>query len=81
MKNSLKGAGYFLGAATVAVSYELALGILLGLVVLAIPAPVLGLASSLGRSSGKKVTLRDAFHMNYNINVLSAARLFLFGSR
>lgn len=81
MKNSLKGAGYFLGAGTVAVNYKMALGILLGLIVLSIPGPVFGLNSQLGRSEGKKVTLRDAFQMNYNINVLSAARMFLFGSR
>lgn len=81
MKNSLKGAGYFLGAATLTVSYQLALGILLGLIVLSIPGPVFFLSSQLGRSEGKKVTLRDAFKMSYNINVLSAARLFLFGSR
>jgi hypothetical protein len=81
MKNSLKGAGYFLGAATVAVSYQLALGLLLGLIAMSIPGPIFGLSSQLGRSGGKKVTLRDAFKMNYNINVLSAARMFLFGSR
>lgn len=62
-------------------SYELALGILLGLIALAIPWAAVGLKSSLGRSVGKPVTLRDAFRMKYNINVLSAARLFLFGSR
>lgn len=81
MKNSLKGAGYFLGAGTVNVSYEMALGVLLGLIVLSIPGPVFGLNRQLGRSEGKKVTLRDAFQMNYNINVLSMARMFLFGSR
>jgi hypothetical protein len=65
----------------VAVSYELALGILLALIVLALPWAVTGLQTSLGRSTGKPVTLRDAFKMNYNINVLSLARVFLFGSR
>lgn len=81
-KNSLKGVGYFLGAATVGVSYNGALGILLGLIGLAMPGAMFLLSKDLGKSTGKKkVTLHDVFRMNYNINVLSAARLFLFGSR
>ena len=80
-KNSLKGAGYFLGAATVGVSLNLSLSILIGLILLAMPWAAFGLDVQLGRSVGKKVTLRDVFKMNYNINWLSAARMFLFGSR
>ena len=80
-KNSLKGAGYFLGAATVAVSPTLALSILVGLIVLAMPWAAFGLDSQLGRSKGKPVTLQDVFKMQYNINLLSAARIFLFGAR
>ena len=81
-KNSLKGAGYFLGAATVSWSYNGALGVLLALIGLALPGSLFLLSSDLGKSTGKKqVTLNDVFRMNYNINVLSAARLFLFGSR
>ena len=80
-KNSLKGAGYFLGAATVAVSPTLALSILVGLIVLAMPWAAFGLDSQLGRAKGKPVTLQDVFKMQYNINLLSAARIFLFGAR
>eukprot|EP00892_Ulva_mutabilis_P010082 jgi/Ulvmu1/7446/UM036_0108.1 len=82
LKNSLKGAGYFLGAATVAASYDVALSILLGIIGLGLPGAIFLLDSDLGKSLGKKkVTLKDVFKMNYNINVLSAARIFLFGSR
>ena len=80
-KNSLKGAGYFLGAATVAISPTLALSILVGLIVLAMPWAAFGLDSQLGRSKGKPVTLQDVFKMQHNINLLSAARIFLFGAR
>lgn len=62
-------------------SNVLALSILIGLIALAIPAAAFGLSSSLGRVKGKPVTLRDCFRMHYNINFLSAARLFLFGAR
>jgi hypothetical protein len=45
------------------------------------PWAAMGLDSSLGKSKGKQITLRDVLKMQYNINVLSAARLFLFGAR
>jgi hypothetical protein len=65
----------------VAVSRTLALSILIGIIIVAMPWAALGLDSSLGRSKGKPITLRDVFKMHYNINMLSAARLFLFGAR
>ena len=45
-KNSLKGVGYFLGSALIAVRYELALGVMMGLVALALPFAVLGLVTT-----------------------------------
>jgi predicted MFS family arabinose efflux permease len=36
-KNSLKGVGYFLGAALIAISYELALAVMVGFLALALP--------------------------------------------
>ena len=64
-----------------AVSRTLALSILIGIIVVAMPWAALGLETSLGRTKGKPITLRDVFKMHYNINMLSAARLFLFGAR
>ena len=81
MKNSLKGAGYFIGAVTVSQSYNGALGLLMGIIVIAMPWAVLGLDSELGRAGKGNISLRSVFRMNYNISVLSAARMFLFGSR
>jgi hypothetical protein len=81
MKNSLKGAGYFIGAVTVSHSYNGALGLLMGIIVIAMPWAVLGLDSELGRAGKGNISLRSVFRMNYNISMLSAARMFLFGSR
>ena len=80
-KNSLKGAGYFLGAALVSVSYFLALGVLCGLIVLALPWALVGLSADLGKTSSKGVKLSDVFTKNQRLNYLSLARFFLFGSR
>jgi hypothetical protein len=81
-KNSLKGVGYFAGAALVGLSYELALSIMMGLVLLAMPWAILGLDKKLGTAKKKNATWRDAFTIENNrLNLLSAARLFLFASR
>ena len=81
-KNSLKGVGYFLGSALLSVSYQLALGFMMGLLVLAMPWAILGLDNTLGTAKKKNSTLREIFVMdNQQLNVLSLARLFLFASR
>jgi MFS family permease len=88
LKNSLKGVGYFLGAALLGASdehgYELTIGVLGLLILLAMPWPVLALDRQLGRGDGsrKKATLRGALTLrNHNLNMLSLARVFLFASR
>lgn len=81
-KNSLKGVGYFLGSALLQVSYETALGVMMGLIVLAMPWAILGLDKSLGTAKNKNATLREVFTFeNTNLTLLSLARLFLFASR
>jgi MFS family permease len=81
LKNSLKGVGYFLGGALVQWSYFGALGVMMGIVLLAIPWPALGLESGLGRTRRENITWRSVFKKNHNIQALSAARFFLFASR
>lgn len=82
MKNSLKALGYFLGSALVSVNYELALGSMMALVVLALPAVVFLLDKNLGTAKAKNASLRDIFTFsNHNLNYLSFARAFLFASR
>jgi hypothetical protein len=81
-KNSLKGVGYFLGSALIQVSYELALGVMMGLVLLAMPWAILGLDRSLGMAKEKNAAWHEVFNLdNPNLNWLSLARLFLFASR
>ncbi|PNH09690.1 hypothetical protein TSOC_003673, partial [Tetrabaena socialis] len=80
-KNSLKGIGYFIGAATIAFNYYFALGLLLLLILAAMPWAAVGLSSQLGRARKENLTLARIFKQPYNINVLSVSRYFLFGSR
>lgn len=80
-KNALKGAGFFLGGmllatlgfrgAVLAMAAALTVVLLLGLVLL---------RADLGRAT-QKPKFRDLLSSSRPVNILSAARLFLFGSR
>jgi MFS family permease len=80
-KNTLKGAGFFVGGALLA-----ALGFRGSCVAMAVAtgaglvASVLLLPPAAGRASGK-VGVRDLIAHDARVNWLSASRLFLFGSR
>mmetsp|Transcript_10730 Transcript_10730/g.13567 ORF Transcript_10730/g.13567 Transcript_10730/m.13567 type:complete len:543 (-) Transcript_10730:2467-4095(-) len=82
-KNSLKGVGYFAGSALLSVSYEAALGTMMGIVGLALPWVFFSLDRNLGTAKKKNAgSLKEVFAFeNTNLNYLSAARLFLFASR
>ena len=81
-KNSLKGVGYFAGSALIQVSYELALSVMMGLIVIAMPWAILGLDRNLGTAKSKNAKWSDIFVFdNTNLNYLSFARMFLFASR
>ena len=62
-------------------NYYFALSVLLFLILLAMPWAALGLDNNLGRARKENVTLRQLLRQKYNVNVLSAARFFLFGCR
>lgn len=47
----------------------------------AVPWAAVGLSNSLGRARKENITLSTLLLQRYNVNVLSAARFFLFGSR
>ncbi len=81
LKNSFKGVGYFIGAASLQVSYNFALGLLLGMILLALPPALFGLSRDLGRTRSKNVSLRELLTPTRNVARLSLARAFLFGSR
>jgi predicted MFS family arabinose efflux permease len=80
-KNALKGAGFFLGGLLLSVFgftralWLMATGLLLVLVLC-----VLALPGEMGKAKGKK-SFQGLFAKSREINVLSAARFFLFGSR
>eukprot|EP00879_Flechtneria_rotunda_P003158 GHRR01003380.1.p1 GENE.GHRR01003380.1~~GHRR01003380.1.p1 ORF type:complete len:394 (+),score=103.63 GHRR01003380.1:590-1771(+) len=80
-KNSMKGVGYFIGAACLTYNYYFALGLLLVVVAAAMPWAVVGLSNKLGRARKENVKLTSLFKQRHNVNVLSIARFFLFGSR
>lgn len=82
-KNALKGAGFFMGGALLAgLGFAGALWAMAGglLVILIIVAAAL--SPEMGMVTGKaKPKFREVFSKDRRINILSAARLFLFGSR
>ncbi|MBN2866277.1 MAG: organoarsenical effux MFS transporter ArsJ [Thiotrichales bacterium] len=80
-KNALKGVGFFLGAYLLsAVGFENALYVLAGLLVLALLVSILFLDSDLGKAKNKP-KFSEVFSKSPAINLLSAARFFLFGAR
>lgn len=80
-KNSLKGAGFFVGAALLAsTGFRNALYILAGGLFLVLAATMLLLPHALGKSKAKP-KFASVFSKSRPINWLSAARFFLFGSR
>jgi len=80
-KNSLKGLGFFLGAALLAgFGFQGAVFIMLIALVLVLLFSLISLSDGLGKSQYKP-KFKEIFSSSRNINVLSAARLFLFAAR
>ena len=64
------------------VSYELALGFMIGLIIIALPFAIFGLSKDHGTAKKKNASFREIFVLdNWNLTFLSVARLFLFASR
>mmetsp|Transcript_17284 Transcript_17284/g.30464 ORF Transcript_17284/g.30464 Transcript_17284/m.30464 type:complete len:536 (+) Transcript_17284:142-1749(+) len=84
LKNSFKGFGHILGAVLVQFAgFEIGISVLLAVVLLIIPVPAVWLSPTIGKGSEKaaRVFSFDVFKKSKNVNVLSFARFFLFGSR
>ena len=80
-KNALKGVGFFLGGALLALlGFRAALLALAGALLLVWLASLVLLKKDLGKARSKP-KFRDLLSKSAAINVLSAARLFLFGAR
>ncbi len=80
-KNALKGVGFFLGALGLTlVGFRVSLALLAGLVVVALVMVLTLMRGELGRPDAK-AKFRQMFSNNRSVNVLAAARIFLFASR
>lgn len=80
-KNALKGAGFFLGGLLLSVmGFVPALLAMAGGVALVLMLSMISLSTGMGRMKSK-VKFTDVFSKSREINVLSAARFFLFGAR
>ncbi|GBG32964.1 Hypothetical Protein FCC1311_091902 [Hondaea fermentalgiana] len=82
-KNSFKGFGTVLGAVLVEfIGFEPAIGVLLGIIFVIAPVPMIWMDRDIGQGSKKTARFSwKAFQSTWNVNVLSSARVFLFGSR
>jgi predicted MFS family arabinose efflux permease len=80
-KNAMKGAGFFVGGLLLeTIGFRGALWLMAGL----LAAVLLGIAMSLPRTLGKakaSKSFRELFAKTRSINLMAAARMFLFGSR
>jgi predicted MFS family arabinose efflux permease len=80
-KNALKGAGFFLGSFLLsALGFRNGLLAMAGGLVLALAGTTLSLPRDLGKATSKK-KFRGILSKSREVNVLSAARFFLFGAR
>jgi len=80
-KNALKGVGFFLGGALLTtVGFAAAVAIMAGALLLVWLLSLLLLKRDLGKAKAKP-KFRDIFSKSRSINLLSAARMFLFGAR
>ncbi|MCH4295847.1 organoarsenical effux MFS transporter ArsJ [Shewanella sp. 3B26] len=80
-KNALKGVGFFVGGALLSLlDFTGAVAILLLLLAVIWLDSLAGLKQELGKAKNKP-KFKDIFSKSRNINILSAARLFLFAAR
>src|SRR5690606_5768305 len=80
-KNALKGAGFFLGGVLlVGLGFTAAVGAMALALALVWLASMVFLKKDLGRAKNKP-KFREIFSKSRAVNILSAARLFLFGAR
>ncbi len=80
-KNALKGAGFFVGGLLLSlVGFKSAVLLMAAVLTLVFIGSVLGLESNMGKAKDKP-KFKQIFSKSSSINILSAARMFLFGAR
>ncbi|MEL7292010.1 MAG: organoarsenical effux MFS transporter ArsJ [Pseudomonadota bacterium] len=80
-KNALKGAGFFIGGLLLSmVGFKYAVLLMASVLTLVFIGSLIGLESNMGKAKNKP-KFSQIFSKSESINILSAARLFLFGAR
>ncbi|CZF79916.1 Major Facilitator Superfamily protein [Grimontia celer] len=80
-KNALKGAGFFLGGALLSlIGFQYAVAAMAGVLLLVFIGSLLFLKSDMGKAKTKP-KFSEIFSKSSSVNILSAARMFLFGAR
>ncbi|CAM3019709.1 putative Major facilitator superfamily, general substrate transporter [Vibrio fluvialis] len=80
-KNALKGAGFFLGGVLLTLlGFQLAVACMAAVLVLVLIGSLTWLSSDIGKAKAKP-KFSEIFSKSTSVNILSAARLFLFGAR
>ncbi|AYV21000.1 organoarsenical effux MFS transporter ArsJ [Vibrio mediterranei] len=80
-KNALKGAGFFIGGLLLSVlGFQYAVAAMAVVLSLVFIGSVLSLESDMGKAKAKP-KFKQIFSKSESINILSAARMFLFGAR
>lgn len=80
-KNAMKGVGFFFGGALLQLAgFQLALWLMAGMLAMVLAGVTLGLPRTFGRAKSSR-SVRELFAKTRAINLLAAARIFMFGSR
>ncbi|CAM3910255.1 organoarsenical effux MFS transporter ArsJ [Vibrio aquimaris] len=80
-KNALKGVGFFIGGLLLSlVGFKYAVVLMASILTLVLIGSLYGLEGDLGKAKNKP-KFHDIFSKSRSINILSAARMFLFGAR
>ncbi|MCG9680675.1 organoarsenical effux MFS transporter ArsJ [Vibrio sp. Isolate24] len=80
-KNALKGVGFFIGGLLLSlIGFKYAVLLMAGVLTLVLTGSLIGLESDLGKAKNKP-KFSQIFSKSSSINILSAARMFLFGAR
>lgn len=80
-KNAIKGLGFFVGALLLSVAgFQGGLWLMAGFLAVILAGAALAVEKGMGKAK-KKAKITDIFSKSREINLLSAARVFLFGAR
>ena len=80
-KNAMKGVGFFLGGLLLELAgFRTGLWLMAGLLAAVLAATLIALPSQLGRGGASR-SVRELFAKSAGINILAAARIFLFAAR